>query len=246
MKIRNLIPLAALALLLSACLPDLPPSSGTVSVSIEPAEARTSTFDWQISGRDLAGNPRELTGSCGSGCELIETELRAGSDWELRVSPPEPNPNTQQMGWVAAGPAEGEASADYVETFTLDRNQTAELTAAFRRINVLLWDTEYPENGPGTVTLTDLRTWPGADSYTIGALEASCTTQAAAEPMRFGLPEGTELTITDEPVEIELSYLDDPADTPIFGSATACTLSGSDSDNRPLGLRNEPIQPASN
>lgn len=247
MKLRTFITAAGLALLLSACLPDLPPSTGTVTVTIEPETARSASFDWQISGEDVAGNLLELNGTCGSDCTTIEVELRTGDSWELRVSPPPANPNTEQMGWVATGTAEDEVTADYVEVFSVARDAEIELTASFRFINVLLWDVDHPVNGPGTVTLTDLRTRAGAADFTVSSLQASCTTQAAPEPMHFGLPEGTELTITGEPQDIELVYLDDSGLTPIFGSSTACTVSGADSDNRPLGVREQPLtQPASN
>lgn len=245
MKIRIALVGIGLALLLSACLPDIPPSAGTASVTITPPEAAGATFQWQIRGMALSGREHTYSGECAAGCSSFTQDMLVGSNWELRVSPPQLNPATSEMGWVATGEAGAEPTADHTQVFELHRDETLELTAGFRRVHILAGVYEAPRNAPGTVELQNLYAGSPAGDFTVSELTASCVTGASLEPLTFGLPEGTTLTVTDTPQSVELTYLDDPAETPLFGETTVCTLDGFDGDNRPVGFRLVP-QPASN
>src|SRR5690625_426739 len=237
MTARTVLPFAALALLLSACLPDLPPSTGTVEVTVEPAAAAGVSFDWEIRGTDMSGNEHEYSGTCGADCSTFSQQVRISPDWELRVSPPELNPNTLEMGWVAAGPAHEQGSPDFVMEFAVLPDQTTALTATFRRPHIVQWDFEAPVNAAGTVRLTGLRSQDGSAGFTVSELTAECTTQGGTARLNFGLPAGSELAISDSAQDVELVYLDDPTDTPLFGDTTVCSLAGVDAEGRPLGFR---------
>lgn len=232
MKIKLLALSAGLALLLSACLPDLPDPVGEVEVTVTPADAALVPMDWTITGA-ASFQPDvevEYEGTCAAGCAQFEETVLMGA-WELRVSPPEFNPGDLLFGWVGTG-AVAEVSADYVTEFTLAQQETETLEASFRRPNILRWDYLTSTSGePAKVTLTDVIS---ADAeFELAGLEATCTALNVSFPFVLA---GGAVTVGATAQDLELDYTGELG-VPTFPSdSVSCGIDLAwDSDNRPVG-----------
>lgn len=231
MKMRLFALSAGLALLLSACLPDLPDPVGQVEVTVTPGDAAMVSMDWTITGAASFRPevPVEYEGTCAAGCAQFEETVLMGT-WELRVSPPEFTPGDLLFGWVGTG-AVDEVSADYVTEFTLEQQETQALEASFRRPNILDWDYLTSSSGePATVTLTGV---VSEAEFELAGLEATCTALNVSFPFVLA---GDAVTVGTTAQDLELDYAGELG-LPTFPSdSVSCGIDLAwDSDNRPVG-----------
>ncbi len=232
MKIRLLALPLGLALLLSACLPDLPAPEGQVEVTVTPAEAAALEMDWTITGAAAFRPDVEVVheGTCAPGCAQFDVTVQRGT-WEFRMSPPPFNDADLDLGWVGTGYVD-EITADYVEEFSLGQQQTREIEASFRRPNILEWDyTTSAAGEPATVTLTGVTSGRG-EEFQLAGVQVTC--QALGDSFMFELAE--PVTVSSTSRNLELAY-DGELGTPTFrGDRVSCRIDLAwDSDNRPVG-----------
>lgn len=235
MKMRLFALSAGLALLLSACLPDLPDPVGQVEVTVTPGEAAMVSMDWTITGAASFRPevPVEYEGTCAAGCAQFEETVLMGT-WELRITPPEFDPIDGYFGWVATGSTD-ELTADFISEFTVEQQETHTIEANFRRAHAFEW--EYSTtNDPASVTVDVRRTNLSSD-FQPGGLVVSCTPAGSTTSLEFVMPSSGSLLIDESSQAIGLEY-DGPQDHPLFTANPSCRMVEAwDSDNRPVGHR---------
>lgn len=234
MRIRFLAVPVALALILSACLPDLPGPEAAVEVTVTPADAALVAMDWSISGQPThRDGPREWEGTCAAGCATFEQTILAGQ-YELRVTPPPFAANDLNHGWVATG-ASAEVTADYVHDFNILMQTSRAFTAEFRRPHVLSWEYEASAAGVSPAAVTLLGVTSEGPDFDLAGVTVRCGWAGSDGSMDFVMPDGEPVTLSSTARDIQLVYSGDVPNPAFPNSAPSCNIDlAFDTDNRPV------------
>ena len=197
-KSLYLLALGSVALILAACMRELPTPFGTAMISVSPEEATLDGWSWQISG-DADGmsftypadEPETCVPGPGVSCLIdgpIEVRVRMGHDWTLAFEPYTQEGDTPV--WTGSGPAtevDGEAvnTVAIVDFEVPSVGSEPEVSVSLRRTHELQAESRVSDPGePASLTLHGVRVGSTGAAFEVAALEANCDAMAAAVDIR--------------------------------------------------------------